>query len=320
LKHKHNVAHGDESKTTEPQLALFFPMLLKTYNGQVDDKVGHPGFYIQPKLNGVRCVCVFGQQNKVVMYSRELKLFGNNLDYIRSDVSIILAKLPSRTYLDGELYAHGVHLQDISGAVRNNSSNIAKTLNIKFHIFDWFNPLNPFVDFDNRIFMLKTVNKLITENQLRNVETVQTVPSQIVQSIEKCLDKFIKAGYEGIVIRKDHSLYMAGNTKTSILRCPDTYKLKRNKSEEFPIIGFTTGTRGKEVGAIIWVCVTKNGMEFKVKPINLSLQQRKAMFTQCQQQGEFEKVFKGRRLTVTYEELSKTGIPLRGKGEIRDHL
>jgi hypothetical protein len=95
-------------------------------------------------------------------------------------------------------------------------------------------------------------------------------------------------------------------------------KLKQCFSDEFKIIGYTEGSRGKDKGAIIWVCETADNVEFNVTPKDITYEQRKELFLDAEE--NFDKKYKHKMLTVDYEALSKNGVPLRAKAVvIRDY-
>ena len=73
------------------------PMLAHKYN---PDKAYYPA-YIQPKLDGVRCVFT-----KDGAYSRTGKEF-KNVDHIKKDLKVVFNRYPN-LILDGELYNHGL--------------------------------------------------------------------------------------------------------------------------------------------------------------------------------------------------------------------
>ena len=73
------------------------PMLAHKYN---PDKADYPA-YIQPKLDGVRCVFT-----KDGAYSRTGKEF-KNVDHIKKDLKVVFNRYPN-LILDGELYNHGL--------------------------------------------------------------------------------------------------------------------------------------------------------------------------------------------------------------------
>ena len=89
-------------------------------------------------------------------------------------------------------------------------------------------------------------------------------------------------------------------------------KLKKFIDEEFEIIDYTTPDTGKEVGCVIWICKTKDGKKFNVRPSG-NYQERKNLYKNA-------KKFIGKMLTVRYQELTNGKVPRFPVGvAIRDY-
>lgn len=87
--------------------------------------------------------------------------------------------------------------------------------------------------------------------------------------------------------------------------------MKKKMTDEFEVVNYTEGSRGKDKGAIIWVAKTKDGAFFNVTPKNITYEERYALFAECKK--HFKTKYLGRMLTVEYEDLSKTNVPQRAK-------
>jgi ATP-dependent DNA ligase len=107
-------------------------------------------------------------------------------------------------------------------------------------------------------------------------------------------------------------------------------KIKPKFDDEFTVVGFTEG-KGKDTGAVIWVCEVAeehrkdpNDYVFSVVP-NMSYENRHKLFRCLSQKVDdpehagkkitrFERYVRGKPLTVAYAELSsKTGKPVQPK-------
>ena len=89
-------------------------------------------------------------------------------------------------------------------------------------------------------------------------------------------------------------------------------KLKKFIDEEFEIIDYTTPDQGKEVGCVIWICRTKEGKQFSVRPSG-NYQERKKLYREA-------KKYIGKMLTVRYQELTNGHVPRFPVGvTIRDY-
>ena len=85
------------------------PMLAHPVGGfeRITDEEWHDGLYIQPKLDGVRCVIQYenmGLEYEVKAYSRTGKEW-KNIDHILEELRPFFEKHPN-VILDGELYNH----------------------------------------------------------------------------------------------------------------------------------------------------------------------------------------------------------------------
>ena len=92
-------------------------------------------------------------------------------------------------------------------------------------------------------------------------------------------------------------------------------------SNEYELIGFTEGKKGKDKGAILWILKTEDGNEFHATPKNMTYKERISMYSDCIKDNNFIEKYKGRMMTIEYEDLSKDGIPLRAKSVgFREHI
>jgi len=280
----------------------FKPMLAETWNphSTVNHKINISfPCYVQPKLDGIRCLSYLDSNNMIVNQSRQLKLF-HNLVHINNELKCIFDAYPD-IVLDGELYNHDIDFNHIAGIVKTEKIENEKLHLIQYHIYDCFlqNDLN--VLFTQRVQLLKNIQKL------GSFHSVQFVPTLIVKSIDEVMNKhneFIIDKYEGTILRNFHSKYEFHRTK-------HLQKFKNFEENEFEIVGFKQG-EGHDDGAVIWKCKTENEQYFDVRPLG-SIKQRIDWFKSASN-------FIGKMLTVTYQNLSEIGIPRFPVGKtIRDY-
>jgi DNA ligase-1 len=309
-------------RTSKPKSSssMYFPMLAKTF------KDGHKHIeypaYIQPKLDGVRCLVFLkekdGGVDGVVAYTRTKKPFPS-IDYIKKILYPYLNDLYDENnkqsiYLDGELYKHGKKLQDISGDSRNEKADVSDKNRSRneYHIYDCFYPKELDMEFKDRHEQL---NELFSGLSDKAKKVIKDVPTEIVntyEDAEKKYTKFVKMGYEGAILRNVHGPYLANAEKTgSFMRSKDLVKMKPKFTDEYKVVDFTDGKRGKDKGAIIWICETKDEEQFNVTPKDITYEERYKLFDICNK--NFNKKYKNRMLTVEYEDLSKLGVPQRAK-------
>ena len=104
------------------------------------------------------------------------------------------------------------------------------------------------------------------------------------------------------------------------------YVLKRKKvfTDEFELVDFTNGIKGRDKDAIIWICkTTTTNKLFNVTPKNTTYEERYALYKESIKNNKngFNTKFKGRMLTIEYEDLSSDMIPLRAKSiGFREHI
>ena len=306
---------------------MYFPMLAKAYK----DGKKHLKFplYIQPKLDGMRCLSFIKDGHKdysdVVIYSRTKKEFGN-IEYIKKLLYPYLVmfydkKEKQSIYLDGELYLHGKKLQDISGQNRKEFEDEKDQNKNQYHIYDCFYPKNLDQEYKDRKELLSSVFTAIKKDNnssvLEYIKPVETLLVQDEKESVKVFNRFISEKYEGAILRNTKGLYLANKDKTgAFMRSNDLVKMKKKFTDEFTIVGFTEG-RGKDKGAIIWVCKTKKNVEFNVTPKDMTYEERYKLYDLCKK--DFTP-YLGKPLTVEYEDLSKLKVPQRAKAlVIRDY-
>ena len=213
------------------------------------------GYYIQPKLDGVRCLFT-----KHGAYSRNDKKF-MNLEHIELDLIAFFQKYPN-VVLDGELYNHKLKhdFEKIISLVRTQRPTAKDRLNsqhlVQFHVYDYFFENN---HYDAYIYRLENLNFKIA---IYNTH-IKCVPTYRVYNHEEALSKhyygFLKEGYEGSILRDGNALYKHG-------RSYGLMKLKDFSDKEATIIGYEEG-KGKRAGTIgKFVMQDDEGIKFFCSP------------------------------------------------------
>lgn len=284
------------------------PMIVKVWDlemtpekfAKIDDKwIG------QRKYNGVRCLaCKIN--NKVHLVSRHLK------PYRMPEIEAALATMPANIMLDGELYKFGLSLQEISGIVRGAEN--ARKNELWYQIFDCYefdNKDAPFVERYARISHMRDkyikISPNVTIGKFTNYREFE-------REMTKVYKEFLKEGYEGIILRAANAPYEPGIHGR---RSDFIYKHKPKLTMEFKIVGYTDG-RGKEKGAVIWICETRHGDKFNVRP-KWPYKEREEIFKKLENSTAFNK-YKNKLMTVEYADLSIAGIPLQPRAiAIRDY-
>ena len=317
---------------------MFFPMLARKYSE--DKKHAVWPALGQPKLDGVRCIAFLNvNPNKktptykdVTLSTRQQKEF-SGFNHIRMLLVKPLIELYNTNkyslYLDGEFYRHGKHLQEISGEVRNIEKNSLVTKDsLQYHIFDCFYPNELAMPFKEREEILEDFFRVYEttevdwsdsklDENLRKKDMVTMVPTVTLKNEKELFDTYkswVSQKYEGAMYRNPSGQYLAHPTKTgTFLRSHDLMKLKMRYDAEFKLVGFTEGTKGRDKGAVMWICQTSEGKMFHVTPKNTTLKDRYELFKKLNKDDNFDEEYNGRMMTIEYEDLSKDGVPLRAK-------
>jgi len=300
----------EPSETNNPPLSspLTFPMHASTY--KQTDLCLHKhlglthGAYIQPKLDGVRCVATRGSSGTATLTSRTGKSFPWFQEICRDAGSLLSRLPPSYLGLDGEIYSPTIRKDGrlLDGAER--FATIAGAANIyRVEPSPYENQLFFYVfDCIDRGFALLQTERFATLDTIfhahgKDLKRVKRVPTHVIYSPEEVTeyhDRFVGAGFEGAMLRAKTLRY------TPQRRSLKMRKYKKFDTDEFTIIGAKPG-EGTEKGAVVWICSQNRGLTFDCRPA-ASVADRRAQFK------EWPK-YVGCLLTVKYQGLSAADIP-----------
>ena len=202
--------------------------------------------YVQPKLNGIRAVWING-----ALHSRDEHQWSySRLPFI---LEALRLQFPS-VNLDGELYCHGMSLQEINSRVAVKSSKLHTDVEkIAFHVFDVVSE-QPFT---------KRVDTLLSLPKLSFITTVDTYYCADVNFFDMFHKSCVDQGYEGSMARDPNSPYgfveACGNKENRW-----NYLLKRKdfNDAECEIVGIKEGEKGLEGFVGSFELVFTNGRHF----------------------------------------------------------
>jgi hypothetical protein len=117
--------------------------------------------------------------------------------------------------------------------------------------------------------------------------------------------------FEGIMLRNIAGKYLTTDNSPDSRRSKNLQKRKPTYIEEFVVVDYTCG-KGANQNCIIWICEFK-GKRFNVTPKHSNRQKNREVYLECEN-NMFDKKYKGRKISVEYEDKSDDGIPLRAKG------
>lgn len=281
------VKPGEKSKI------LPLPMLANKWKDK-KHKVVYPA-YVQPKLDGMRMLYdgkkAWSRGGKLILEECIAHLKFDTLGYT----------------VDGELILEGNHaLQETMEAAKKFHPE--STPHLEYHIFDI---MDSTMTFEERYNVLSSMifgpGSRPGAGVLKQIHVVPTFTLSNESGIKDYHRKFVKAGYEGIIVRNKMGLYLINH------RSSDLLKYKEFVDSEFKIVDVEEGG-GKFKGTAIFVCVNKEGVKFRATPEG-DMESRKKMYTH-------RKELIGQWLTVRYQTLTKERVPqfpiaiaIREKGE-----
>jgi len=207
--------------------------------------------YIQPKLDGVRCLFT-----KDGAFSRTGKQF-KNLAHIEIELVPFFKERPDFVF-DGELYNHNLKndFEKIISLVRKQKPTADDRLEarklVQFHVYDYID--GKYDSYKRRMHNLACSDIYSP--------SIQYVPAYRVYKHEEALnmhhDAYLAKGYEGSILRLDGP-YKHG-------RSYDLMKFKDFSDTEATIIGYETG-KGKREGTLgKFIMQDDDGNEFGCPP------------------------------------------------------
>ena len=213
------------------------PMLAHKFDINRVDYTQPEGYYIQPKLDGIRCVFTANGA-----WSRNDKKF-MNLKHIEMALKPFFEQQPD-VVLDGELYNHKLKhdFEKIVSLVRKQKPTEEDRRNaqhlIQFHVYDYFSMDSHYENYQTRMHNLNVADFY--------GPCIKHVPSYRVRKHEEALnmhcDAFLSNGYEGSILRDGSALYKHG-------RSYGLMKFKDFSDTEATIVGYEIG-KGKRSGTL----------------------------------------------------------------------
>jgi len=212
--------------------------------------------FIQPKLDGVRCVIQYERRTQpredvVVAYSRTGKEW-KNIQHILAELKPFFQKYPD-VILDGELYNHDFkdNFEQIISMVRKtkptDEARLESAENVQFHCYDIIDETIAFEERYNFVF-----NNLRDSYSVRTVVTTKGICSE--DQARAIHQMNLETGYEGSIVRT--------NDTYACKRSHNLRKFKDFHDTEATITGWVEG-KGKRAGTIgKFLAVDAEGIEF----------------------------------------------------------
>lgn len=250
-----------EDKTN--QEGIIKPMLAKQAD-KVANSVFNKQYLGSRKINGTRCL-IYYKDGKVRTASRGAINYDLAISHIIDHPKMIkfFEENPS-VILDGEIYKHGMSLNTISGMCRTQVNAYEGEV-LEFYLYDIVNTEMPFRE------RLEVINDIADQLELKEFDPyrkwednslkIQVVPHIQMSgwlNIKSYHDKYVKEGWEGLVIRNVNDVYGPGKRSNAML------KIKEYMDSEYEIVGISEGLRDEDM---CFIMKTTSGQEFKAKPM-----------------------------------------------------
>ena len=246
--------------------------------------------YMQPKLDGVRCVIQLNDKGEVYAYSRTGKPW-LNIAHITNSLHYFFTLYPD-VILDGELYNHDLRddFEKIISLVRKQKPTTADKDEaaklVQFHCYDYANGSE---NYSTRMNNLDWTTGDMYSYCVKYVPTTSVAEDQAQIQHQLNLDE----GYEGSILRLDGPY-----------QCKRSYNLQKFKDfhdTEATIIGYVDG-KGKREGTLgKFLMQDDDGVEFGCPPgKGYNYKMLADMLTNIHD-------YIGKRATFTYFERTKAG-------------
>lgn len=240
------------------------PMLAKQAD-KVANSVFNKEYLGSRKINGTRCLIYCDQEGHIKTASR------GSINYNLAICHIIHHPLMENLFrndptiiLDGEIYKHGWPLNKISGICRTQVT-ASDGEPLEFYLYDVVKTDMPFSERNELLQQIAEDLQLEEfdpykewEDGALKVQLIPQVPMTGWLEIKGYHDKYVKEGWEGLVIRNVNDVYGPGKRTNAML------KVKEYQESEYEIVGLSEGLREEDM---CFVMKTPNGQEFKAKPM-----------------------------------------------------
>ena len=263
---------------------------------RITDEEWSNGLYIQPKLDGVRCLIQYSawhespDEPRVVAYSRTGKEW-KNIRHILQELRPFFMKYPN-AILDGELYNHDLKkdFEKIISLVRKTKPTdediYEASQKVQFHCYDTVMEHMDFVGRDD--FLRRNIG-----DKFNSVRTVPTVKVYDTEVVEVNHENFLEEGYEGSILRK--------NKPYECKRSWTLMKVKDFSDAEAIIVGYEEGKGKREAHLGKFVMEDDDGNQFGCPPgKGYNYKDMKEMLNNIHD-------YIGKRATFTYFQRTKAG-------------
>lgn len=262
-----------------------WPMLAEVFQDHAHKVKDRYPVVIQKKYDGHRCVAQVDKEGKVTLWSRERRPI-ETMGHIITELERTCAAAGVQDcFLDGELYVHGLRLQDITRLVKKYRPGESE--NVQYHVYDFISD----ECYRDRYARLSFVEQHGDKTKLVLVESI--FASNEAEAAE-AFAHFVSLGYEGLMMRLLGEGYKRGKRTWFLL------KMKGFRDAVARVKKLVEGS-GKLAGHVaVYVCETPEGQEILVTATGEFGSRKKAWEDQS---GI------GETLEYQYFNLTKDGVP-----------
>lgn len=284
--HKKKIKSG-YSLTMETTSEVTLPAKVKVYQDNLKN-IKFPA-HSTNKLNGVNGLYKRNGSD-LTLYSRGGEVYPE-IPHLSNHIHTIMDELNSNE-LNGELYIHGEHLQDIQSAVKKPNELSPR---LTFNIFDIADSKEVYTIRSAKLSLLHSNLYLTGHTSLQHIGFITSVTCHSHEDIEAHFNQAILNGYEGTVIYNADHLYIYNQ------RSSNAFKYKKALDAEFLIIGYELDKQGNPT----LICQSEGG-PFKVRPTGTQEYRKQLLADMPNNIGKYYK--------IEYETLSKSLVPLKPIG------
>lgn len=262
--------------------------LAKKYQEVASSVDWSEGRVVLTKYDGVRSTKFF-REGGVVFQTRG----GEKYPVIREIAETLNRRVFSvdpNLVVDGELYSHGMHLEDINSASKKHNKD---TDQLCFVVFDLYDPSKPEIGYLERM--------ITADLMLGGAPRIQMADYRILYSEQDMYsyhDELVKEGYEGVVIRDQYAPFKFNQRDVSFIK----YKV-RHRAEYVTVKPIECKNGSVKIQCKV-VCNGK--VKFFEPPCVGTIEEQRRYLDQWE---SYNTGFG----TIEYEAISKYGIPSKSK-------
>lgn len=282
--------NSDASGNVKPMLAI-----TKAWAPSAKNKYPR---YAEPKLDGVRATIIVDGTN-VTILSRSGKPY-DTLGHIASAVKRGIGKgaflySGGTVVLDGEIYLHGLLLEEINEAVKKPNVN---TPGLQFWMYDVAS-MTEATQQERTAAMLKYAADINEPDYICFTVHYEVNSDDDVQKLH---DQWLEKGFEGAMLKDPEGVYQQGQ------RSSYWTKVKMFDDSEFAFKNFELGQREEDLIAVCWVETDEHaepGQGTGTQEFRAKMKGSRELKAKLYARNDLE----GMSLTVKHFGYSKYGVP-----------